>query len=47
MAIAKAGRNTYLARSYGQLLDEGRRILHMHFDCIQRSDTDTLLNAVH
>lgn len=47
MSIANAGRNLYLARSYGQLLDEGRRILHMHFDYIQRSDTDALLNPEH
>lgn len=47
MSIANAGRNFYLARSYGQLLDEGRRILHMHFDYIRRSDTDALLNPEH
>lgn len=47
MAIAQAGRNLYLARSYGQLLDEGRRILHMHFDYIQASETDHLLNSDH
>ncbi|GGF75177.1 MULTISPECIES: GntR family transcriptional regulator [Mameliella] len=47
MSIANAGRNLYLARSYGQLLDEGRRILHMHFDYIRRSDTDALLNPEH
>lgn len=47
MAIAEAGRNPYLARSYGQLLDEGRRILHMHFDYIQASTTDRLLSSDH
>jgi len=47
MTIATAGKNTYLARSYGQLLDEGRRILHMHFDYIQSSTTDTLLGPEH
>lgn len=47
MSIADAGRNTYLARSYGQLLDEGRRILHMHFDYIQSSTTDRLLSSDH
>lgn len=47
MAIAAAGRNPYLARSYGQLLDEGRRMLHMHFDFLQRSETDTLLDREH
>lgn len=47
MAVADAGRNPYLARSYGQLLDEGRRILHMHFDYIQSSSTDHLLTSDH
>ena len=47
MAIADAGKNKYLARSYGQLLDEGRRILHMHFEFIQASKTDHLLNSDH
>ena len=30
MAIAKAGRNTYFADLYRRLLDEGRRMLHLH-----------------
>lgn len=47
MAIAAAGKNAYLARSYGQLLDEGRRILHMHFDYIKASTTDILLGSEH
>jgi DNA-binding GntR family transcriptional regulator len=47
MAVARAGRNLYLTRSYGQLLDEGRRILHMHFDYIQASETEHLLNSDH
>lgn len=47
MSVAEAGRNPYLAHSYGQLLDDGRRILHMHFDFIRNSDTDTLLNSDH
>lgn len=47
MAIAGAGKNPYLARAYGQLLDEGRRILHMHFDYIKASTTDVLLGAEH
>ena len=32
MAVAQAGQNPYLARHYEALLDEGRRLLHMHFD---------------
>ena len=47
LAIADAGKNSYLARAYGQLLDEGRRILHMHFDYIRASTTDTLLGSEH
>ncbi len=47
MAIAKAGRNPYLARCYGQLLDEGRRILHMHFDFLRASTSDRLLGSEH
>ena len=47
MAIATAGKNPYLARAYGQLLDEGRRMLHMHFDYIRASSTDTLLGPEH
>ncbi|MCV2867452.1 GntR family transcriptional regulator [Defluviimonas sp. WL0002] len=47
MAIAEAGKNPYLAKCYGQLLDEGRRILHMHFDYIQSSTTDRLLSSDH
>ncbi len=30
MSIAKAGRNTYFADLYRRLLDEGRRMLHLH-----------------
>ena len=47
MAVAKAGRNTYLGRAYGQLLDEGRRILHMHFEFIQSSESDHMLTSEH
>jgi DNA-binding GntR family transcriptional regulator len=31
MAIARAGRNAYFADLYRRLLDEGRRMLHLHF----------------
>ena len=37
MAVAAAGRNSYLADAYGRLLDEGRRLLHLHY--ARRSDT--------
>ena len=47
MAVAESGGNRYLARSYGQLLDEGRRILHLHFDYLQSSETDGILHSDH
>ncbi len=37
MAIARAGRNQYFAGFYQRVLDEGRRILHFHFE-YQRLD---------
>ncbi|MEX3960464.1 GntR family transcriptional regulator [Trinickia sp. EG282A] len=39
MAIAKAGRNTYFAELYRRLLDEGRRMLHLHYQ-FQALDPD-------
>jgi DNA-binding GntR family transcriptional regulator len=32
MAIAKAGKNEYFVNFYRRLLDEGRRMLHFHFE---------------
>jgi DNA-binding GntR family transcriptional regulator len=31
MAIAEAGANPYFTSLYGRILDEGKRMLHMHF----------------
>jgi DNA-binding GntR family transcriptional regulator len=47
MAVAAGGKNTYLSAAYEQLLDEGRRILHMHFSYIQSSASDHLLAPEH
>lgn len=47
MAIARAGRNGYLAGFYEKLLDEGRRILHLHFDYIERTREGRLLTDEH
>jgi DNA-binding GntR family transcriptional regulator len=47
MAVARAGRNPYLARAYGQLLDEGRRILHLHFEYLRSSATEQPLASDH
>jgi DNA-binding GntR family transcriptional regulator len=47
MAIARAGRNAYMSAFYEKLLDEGRRILHLHFDYIERTRDGRLLTDEH
>lgn len=47
MAIAQAGKNPYMAGFYEKLLDEGRRILHLHFDYIERTRDGRLLTDEH
>jgi DNA-binding GntR family transcriptional regulator len=47
MAIARAGRNPYMMAFYDKLLDEGRRILHLHFDYIERTHDGKLLTDEH
>jgi DNA-binding GntR family transcriptional regulator len=47
MAIARAGKNAYMASFYEKLLDEGRRILHLHFDYIERTRDGRLLTDEH
>ncbi len=47
MAIATAGRNPYLAGFYERLLDQGRRMLHLHFDYLERTHDGTLLTEEH
>ena len=47
MAIAQAGKNPYMASFYERLLDEGRRILHLHFDYIERTRDGQLLTSEH
>lgn len=47
MAIARAGRNPYFSAFYEKLLDEGRRILHLHFDYIERTRDGRLLTDEH
>lgn len=46
-AIADAGRNPYLAAFYRRLLDQGRRILHLHFRYLERSGEGVLLTDEH
>jgi DNA-binding GntR family transcriptional regulator len=38
MAIARAGRNPHLTGFYERLLDQGRRMLHLHFDFLARGE---------
>lgn len=47
MAIAAAGKNPYLAGFYERLLDQGRRMLHLHFDYIERTSDGFLLTGEH
>lgn len=47
MAIAEAGRNPYLAAFYDRLLDQGRRMLHMHFEYVKRTEGAYLLTDEH
>jgi DNA-binding GntR family transcriptional regulator len=47
MAIAHAGRNPYLASFYERLLTQGRRMLHMHFDYLERTLDGYLLTELH
>lgn len=37
MAIAAAGKNPYLTAFYEKLLDQGRRMMHLHFEFLERS----------
>lgn len=47
MAISRAGRNPYFTSFYEKLLDEGRRILHLHFEYIKRTRDGKLLTDEH
>ena len=47
MAIARAGKNPHMTAFYEKLLDEGRRILHLHFDYIERTRDARLLTDEH
>jgi len=47
MAIAEAGKNPYLTAFYERLLDQGRRMLHMHFDYLERTPGSYLLTGEH
>lgn len=47
MAIAEAGRNPYLTAFYGRLLNQGRRMLHLHFGAIEQGLGGYLLTEEH
>ena len=47
MAIAHAGKNPYLSAFYERLLDQGRRMLHLHFDYLERTHDGYLLTDEH
>lgn len=47
MAVAAAGRNPYLGAFYDKLLDQGRRMLHMHFEFLERTNEGYLLTDEH
>lgn len=47
LAIAKAGKNSYLASFYEQLLNQGQRMLHLHFEFLERTPGSYLLTDDH
>jgi DNA-binding GntR family transcriptional regulator len=47
MAVAHAGRNPYLASFYERLLDQGQRMLHLHFEFLERTREGYLLTDEH
>jgi len=47
LAIAAAGRNPYLTAFYKRLLNQGRRMLHLHFSYLEQGNTGTLLTDEH
>ena len=47
MAIAAAGRNPFLASFYERLLNQGRRMLHLHFRYLEQGRGGYLLTAEH
>ncbi|GLS86054.1 GntR family transcriptional regulator [Cypionkella aquatica] len=47
MAIAEAGKNPYLTSFYARLLDQGRRMLHLHFQYLERGQDGILLTDEH
>ena len=46
MAVAYAGKNTYLASFYERLLNHGQRMLHLHFEYLERTGDGYLLKRI-
>lgn len=47
LAIAAAGRNPYLTSFYERLLNQGQRMLHLHFEYLERTNDGHLLTDEH
>ena len=47
MAIAHSGKNPYLASFYERLLNQGQRMLHLHFEYLERTHDGYLLTDEH
>jgi DNA-binding GntR family transcriptional regulator len=47
MAIAYAGKNPYLTSFYERLLNQGQRMLHLHFEYLERTHEGYLLTDEH
>ncbi|OYU20438.1 MAG: GntR family transcriptional regulator [Rhodobacteraceae bacterium PARR1] len=47
MAIAHAGRNPYLSAFYDRLLNQGRRMLHLHFEFLEKGQGGLMLTDEH
>jgi len=47
MAIAHAGANPHFIAFYDKLLDQGRRMLHLHFQFVERTHNGYLLTDEH
>lgn len=47
MAVAHAGKNPYLSSFYERLLNQGQRMLHLHFEYLERADGGYLLTEEH
>ncbi|RWX81235.1 GntR family transcriptional regulator [Neorhizobium lilium] len=47
VAVAYAGKNPYLASFYERLLNQGQRMLHLHFEYLERTGEGYLLTDEH